>query len=127
MVDDIVFVHMHKKERTLPRPRKKRFCRRYRADRVYKPQGIPLKDLEVVELSLDQFEALRLCDVDNLDQTQAGEALGVSRGTVQRLLYGARQALTAAILDGKAFTINLKTSEDCHVGLSAHQRRCRRR
>lgn len=111
----------------MPRPRKKRFCRRYRADRVYKPQGIPLKDLEVVELSLDQFEALRLCDVERMDQTQAGEILGVSRGTVQRLLYGARQELLAAILEGKAFTINLKKGEDCHVGLSAHASRCRGR
>lgn len=111
----------------MPRPRKKRFCRRYRADRVYKPQGIPLRDLEVVELSLDQFEALRLCDVERMDQTQAGEVLGVSRGTVQRLLYGARRELLAAILEGKAFTINLKKGEDCHVGLSAHASRCRRR
>jgi len=111
----------------LPRPRKKRFCRRYRADRVYKPQGVPLRDLVVVDLSLDQFEAMRLCDVERMDQAEAGAVLGVSRGTVQRLLYIARKELVSAILAGKAITFNLKKSEDCHVGLSAHSRRCRRR
>jgi predicted DNA-binding protein (UPF0251 family) len=108
------------KEDMLPRPRKKRFCRRFQADRVYKPQGIPLKDLAVIELGLDQFEALRLCDVERMDQTEAGVAMGVSRGTVQRLLYSARQDLVSAILAGKAFTINLKESEDSHVDLSTH-------
>lgn len=107
-------------ENAVPRPRKKRCCRRYRADRVYKPQGIPMKDLAVIELGLDQFEALRLCDVERMDQTDAGAVMGVSRGTVQRLLYSARRELVSAILAGKAFTINLKESEDCHVGLSAH-------
>ncbi len=104
----------------MPRPRKKRFCRRYQADRVYKPQGIPLKDLAVIELGLDQFEALRLCDVARMDQTEAGVVMGVSRGTVQRLLYSARQDLVSAILAGKAFIINLKESEDSHVDLSTH-------
>jgi predicted DNA-binding protein (UPF0251 family) len=111
----------------LPRPRKTRFCRRYRADRVYKPQGIPLRDLAVVDLSLDQFEAMRLCDVERMDQTEAGAILGVSRGTVQRLLYNARKELVLAILAGKAITFNLKKSEDCHVGLSTHARKHRRR
>ncbi len=96
----------------MPRPRKKRCCRRYRADRVYKPQGIPLKEVETTFLSLDQFEALRLCDAENLDQAQAGLRMGVSRGTVQRLLYAARKKIIDAIIHNNAIVINLKESED---------------
>ncbi len=111
----------------MPRPRKLRCCRRYDADRVYKPQGIPLGDLATTVLTLDQFEALRLCDAEGLEQEAAGERLGVSRGTVQRLLYTARKQLIEAILNNQAVVINLKESEACHVDMHSHQRCCRSR
>lgn len=95
----------------MSRPRKRRFCRRYSADRVYKPQGIPLRDIDTIEVSLDQFEALRLCDVEGLDQQQAGEKMGISRGTVQRLLYSARSSIVGGIIKNNAIIINLKPRE----------------
>lgn len=111
------------------RPRKRRCCRRYRADRIYKPQGIPLREIGISVLALDQFEALRLCDVEGLDQGAAGEKMGVSRGTVQRLLYGARKVLVEAILRNDAIVVNLKEREVCHAGLHSDRgkHRARRR
>ncbi len=96
----------------MPRPRKHRRCRRYRADRVYKPQGIPMRDLATAELTLDQFEAMRLCDLEGLDQLAAGKQLGVSRGTVQRLLWEGRRRLIGGILNNYAITVTLKQGED---------------
>jgi predicted DNA-binding protein (UPF0251 family) len=61
-----------------------------------------------IELSLDQFEAMRLCDLEGLDQRQAGERMGVSRGTVQRLLYAGRRGMVEAIVRNQAITINLR-------------------
>ncbi|MCP4566190.1 MAG: DUF134 domain-containing protein [FCB group bacterium] len=95
----------------MARPRKQRCCRRYQADRVYKPRGIPLKNMEVTVLSVDQFEALRLCDVENFDQKEAGRKMGISRGTIQRLLYGARKQIIEAMVSNHAIVINLKESE----------------
>ena len=109
----------------MPRPKKKRCCRKYQANRVYKPQGIPLEDIDTTFLSLDQFEAIRLCDIENLDQEQAGQKMGVSRGTIQRLLYETRKQIAEAILHNNAIIINLKESEDCHVDMHSHQRKCR--
>ena len=109
----------------MPRPRKQRFCRRYKADRVYKPQGIPMKELTTAELPLDQFEAMRLCDVEQLDQESAGTKMGISRGTVQRLLYEGRRQLLEAILTNSAITINLKDCEGQNAGLHTHKRRRR--
>jgi len=107
------------------RPRKRRFCRRYAADRVYKPQGIPLRGIDTIEVSLDQFEALRLCDLEGLDQQQAGEKMGVSRGTIQRLLYGARRSIVEGIMNNKAIIINLKRSEARDDDMHPNQRRRR--
>jgi predicted DNA-binding protein (UPF0251 family) len=107
------------------RPKKKRFCRRYQADRVYKPQGLPLREIGTQELSLDQFEALRLCYAEGRDQAEAGHRMGVSRGTVQRLLQTARRDLVSAILRNEAIIVNLKKSEACHVGVHPHERKRR--
>ena len=111
----------------MTRPRKKRFCRRYNADRVYKPQGIPLREIDSTIISLDQFEAIRLCDVENLDQEQAGLRMGISRGTVQRLLYEGRRLLAEAMIKNNAIVINLRESEESHVSMYTNQRRHRAR
>lgn len=107
----------------MPRPRKRRCCRRYSADRVYKPQGVPMRQIDTVTIRLDEFEAMRLCDVEGLDQSEAGQRLGVSRGTVQRLLYTGRRSLIGAILTDSAVVINLRPDEANHVGMHSEQQR----
>ena len=63
--------------------------------------GIPAHMLEESVLSLDEFEVLRLCDLEGRQQVEAGEAMGVSRGTVQRLLVKARAKVVDALLHQK--------------------------
>lgn len=109
----------------MPRPRKKRFCRRFGTDRVFKPQGIPMTELEIIEIPVDAFEAMRLCDHEGLDQSAAGEVMGVSRGTVQRLLYQGRKQIVEALLKNSAVTINFKKNEDENVSMYTHGRRKR--
>lgn len=89
----------------MPRPHKKRLCRRFSGDRVYKPRSIPMLELEMVRLELSELEAMRLCDVERFDQEEAGRRMGVSRGTVFRLLKSGRAKLVAAVLDSKAILI----------------------
>jgi uncharacterized protein len=73
-----------------------------------------MTELEVVELRLSELEALRLCDLEGLDQEQAGARMGVSRGTVQRLLKGARAKVVACLIDNRALHIR-KGEEDAHL------------
>lgn len=54
---------------------------------------------------MDEFEAMRLCDLEELDQTAAGGRMGVSRGTVQRLLTSGRHKLMEALVNTKAIRI----------------------
>jgi predicted DNA-binding protein (UPF0251 family) len=89
----------------MPRPRKPRFCRRFEGDRVFKPRSIPMTELEIIELAHDEFEALRLCDLDGRDQEEAGLEMGVSRGTVQRLLKSARAKVVRALVGSSALVI----------------------
>ena len=84
-----------------------------------------MRDIETVEIALDEFEAVRLCDGEGLDQEEAGRRMGVSRGTIQRLLYSARKQTVDAMLYQKAILINLKESEENNACMHSHQRRRR--
>ncbi len=58
-----------------------------------------------VILLLDEFEALRLCDLEHMDQDSASKNMNVSRGTYQRILYSAREKIADAIVNGKNIKI----------------------
>ncbi len=96
----------------MPRPRKQRFCRRFDGDRVYKPRSIPLTDLPRIRLELGELEAMRLCDVEGLAQEEAGDRMGVSRGTVQRLLESGRAKVVRALLAPAALLIERGESDE---------------
>jgi len=71
----------------------------------FKPAGIPLRDLEEVCMSVEEAEALRLKDLEKLEQEQGAEKMNVSRPTFQRILASARQKVADALLNGKAIRI----------------------
>jgi uncharacterized protein len=71
----------------------------------FKPAGIPLKSLEEVRLSIEEAEALRLKDLEGLDQEEAAKEMAVSRPTFQRILASARRKVADVLLNGKAVRI----------------------
>ena len=90
----------------MPRCKKHRCCRMLEAEKIFKPRSIPLAKLHVAEISLDEFEAVRLCDHDQLSQIEAAARMRISRGTVQRLLEAGRFKIADALLHDKAIKIN---------------------
>jgi predicted DNA-binding protein (UPF0251 family) len=85
-----------------PRPKKQRRCEGQFYGRAFKPTGISLVSLKQIVLFRDELEALKLCDFEGLFQEQAGEKMGVSRGTVQRILTSARRKTAEALATGAA-------------------------
>lgn len=89
----------------MPRP----FCNRRIAGRpaasIFKPIGIPVGDLEEIVMTLDEFEALRLADLDGLYQEQAAERMKISRPTFSRIVESAHRKVADAIVHGKALRI----------------------
>ncbi|MBN1368865.1 MAG: DUF134 domain-containing protein [Dehalococcoidaceae bacterium] len=89
----------------MPRPHK---CRHigFMPDVTYfKPQGIPMRFLEEVSLSFEEIEAVRLKDMEGLEQEQAAVRMQISRPTFQRILASARNKIATAILNGNAIRI----------------------
>lgn len=85
-----------------PRPKKVRNCEGNFCGHAYKPTGTPLTDLTQIELHRDELEALRLCDSEGLTQEEAGKRMGVSRGTIQRILTVARKKTSTSLAEGYA-------------------------
>ncbi len=71
----------------------------------FKPAGIPLRFLGEVRLSVEEAEALRLKELEGLEQLEAAGRMGVSRPTFQRILAAARRKVADALLNGKALRI----------------------
>jgi len=90
------------------RPRKGRKIRLNPDVTFYKPQGVPLKQLETIEITLEEWEALRLKNIEELNQTQAAQKMETSQSTFQRILANAQKKLSTAIIQGKAIKINEK-------------------
>ncbi len=71
----------------------------------FKPRGIPLSMLEEVILTVDEFEAIKLADLENLYQEQAAEKMNVSRQTFGRIIDSAHKKVADALVKGKALKI----------------------
>ena len=83
-------------------------CRRVECDvpvRYFKPQGVPMCSLEEVELAIDEVEAMRLTDIEDLYQADAAERMGVSRQTLGNIIARAHKKVAMALLQGKALRI----------------------
>jgi predicted DNA-binding protein (UPF0251 family) len=87
------------------RPKKRR-CIRFNPNITYfKPQGIPLHLLEEVELGHDELEAIRLKNIEELDQHACAKNMGISQSTFQRILAFANKKIAKALVEGKAIRI----------------------
>jgi predicted DNA-binding protein (UPF0251 family) len=80
----------------------------------FKPAGIPLRSLEEIRLSFEEAEALRLKDLEGLEQEEGAEKMNISRPTFQRVLASARRKTADALLNGKAVRIEGGNFEIAH-------------
>jgi len=71
----------------------------------FKPAGVPMRALEVVELTIVELEAIRLTDIEGLTQEEAAVQMGISRRTFWNDLDSARKKVAHALVDGHAIQI----------------------
>ncbi len=89
----------------MPRPRR---CRRVWFEpnvTYFKPAGVRMIDLEETILTVDEFEAVRLKDLEELEEEEAAKKMGISQPTFNRLVNSARKKIAEAIVKGKAIKI----------------------
>jgi len=89
----------------MPRPKLPR-CNCFNPGVYYfKPQGVPLCELEEEVLCSDEITAIKLYDIDEMEQMDAAAKMGVSQPTFARVLRSARRKISESIINGKAIRI----------------------
>jgi predicted DNA-binding protein (UPF0251 family) len=73
--------------------------------RYFKPQGIRMARMKIVELTTEELEAIRLKNVQILNQKECAEKMNTSSATFQRILTRANQKIATALIEGNAIKI----------------------
>jgi len=71
----------------------------------FKPAGIRMTELHEVQLLVEEAEAIRLRDLEGMEQEECASKMSISRSTFSRILDSARQKIADALLNGKAIRI----------------------
>lgn len=89
----------------MARPPKCRQVARLPAVTYFKPQGVPMSQLSEVILTVEEVEAVRLCDLEGLEQELCAEKMAVSRPTFHRIITGTRKKIADALINGLAIRV----------------------
>ncbi len=73
----------------------------------FKPSGCP-KQAQNIEVEREEAEALRLKNIEGLDQKTAAKEMGISQSTFQRILASAYKKVSLALIEGKIIKLNKK-------------------
>jgi len=87
------------------RPIRPRFVRGPPSIDYFKPRGIPLSVLDEVVLKVEELEAIKLKDLEDLEQEDCAKKMKISRGTFQRVLNSAKKKIADALVNGKAIKV----------------------
>ncbi len=87
------------------RPKKTRWIKCLPAERCFKPLCRPVRKLDAVYLTLDEFEAVRLACLEGLKQVDASKKLQISRPTFSRILTSAQKKIADGLVNIKLIRI----------------------
>lgn len=71
----------------------------------FKPRAVPMAKLAVVQLTREEVEAVRLKNINHLDQYACAIRMRTSPSTLQRILARAYEKIADALVNGKAIEI----------------------
>ena len=82
----------------MPRPKLCRKIKFYPSITYFKPRGVPMRLLEVIELTAEEVESLRLKNVKELNQVECAKLMKTSQSTFQRILCSAYKKISQALI-----------------------------
>ena len=77
----------------------------YARHSFFKPNGVPVSELLKIKIDRDEFEAVRLVDIEGLSQQDAATKMQVSRQTFANILKRSRFKITTALIEGNALVL----------------------
>lgn len=89
----------------MPRPLKRRRICALPQNRSFAPKGSVGKDIKIITMTLDEYEAIRLIDLEGMSQEACAESMGVARTTAQAIYNSARVKLAECLINGHELLI----------------------
>ena len=109
----------------MPRPRKWRKVCCVPEKTVFGPLGPGKEDSNVVVMTIDEYETIRLIDFEGMTQEECSKSMGVARTTIQRIYNEARKKLAGILVNADIVRIeggDIRFFEESDQGCG----RCRR-
>ncbi|NLL63754.1 MAG: DUF134 domain-containing protein [Ruminococcaceae bacterium] len=89
----------------MPRPRKwRKVCCLPYSNR-FGPLDLPTERVKAINMTVDEYETIRLIDLDGFTQEECANQMNVSRTTVQGIYQKARRKLAKSLVEGKILLI----------------------
>ena len=104
--------------------KRRRICQLPRTD-GFAPCSV--QNPELTEITLDEYEAIRLIDYLGLSQEECAAQMNVARTTVQAIYDAARRKLADMLVNGKRLNISGGHYDLCPFGESCCGKNCARR
>lgn len=112
----------------MPRPRKWRKVCCLPDNKLFGPLNASINQESFVTMSVDEYETIRLIDLEGLIQEECAEQMNIARTTVQRIYNDARKKLAESLVNGKLLTIEGGDYKLCDgEGKTCESGGCRRR
>lgn len=89
----------------MPRPVKWRRIAQMPGHRYFVPEGVEEDGFDENILKIEELEAIRLKDLEGLDQEGCAEIMQVSRQTFQRIYNAAKMKVADSLVNGKAIRV----------------------
>lgn len=89
----------------MPRPRKcRRVCCLPQRD-IYGPLNVPISEEHFIIMTVDEYETIRLIDLEEFTQEECANQMNIARTTVQGIYNDARKKLAQSLVNGKVLRI----------------------
>ncbi len=89
----------------MSRPRRIRKIRDEPKIRCFKPDSEDFDTLHTIEITIDEFESIRLRDYHDIQQKKSADMMGISQPTFHRTLSSARKKIAKALIEGNIIII----------------------
>lgn len=112
----------------MARPTKRRKVCGMPRNQRFGPMGNPSREKEMINLSIDEYETIRLIDLEGYTQAECAEQMNVARTTVQGIYSNARKKIAESVVNGKILNIHGGNYKICNgQGPRCRRRACNRR
>jgi predicted DNA-binding protein (UPF0251 family) len=89
----------------MARPRKwRRVCTLPKVS-IFGPVDLSFGINEIIIMTVEEYESIRLMDLEGLNQQECAEVMGIARSTIQRIYDDARRKLADSMVNGKILKI----------------------